>query len=206
MIPAAARQLEQEQPDAAAGAQHQQPAAGRQGEPGQHQVRGSRGQRRSRRVGERGRRADRRGQGGVDHRELGVPPGAVREMRHRHHPVAGRQAGDPGPYAVDDPGDVIAQDARHPQPGPAAIGPVARVDRVDPGRVHGHPHLARPGDRISSPARPQLLRAAELADQHSSHDLVPSGSAKTAANHTPLDQQVPRLLVEREQAGPLAHR
>ena len=53
--------------------------------------------------------------------------------------------------------------------GPAAVSPVARVDRVDAGRMHGHPHLARPWDRISRPARPQLLRAAELADQHGSH-------------------------------------
>ena len=141
----------------------------RSSEPGQHQVRSSGGQRRRRRVGERGRGADRRDQGGVDDRELGVPARAVREVRHRHHPVAGRQAGDPGADAVDDPGDVVAQDARHPEPGPPAIGPVARVDRVEPGRAHRHPHLARPGYRIIHPDRPQLLRAAELADQHRSH-------------------------------------
>jgi hypothetical protein len=35
--------------------------------------------------------------------------------------------------------------------------------------VHGDPHLARAGHRISSLAKPQLLRPAELADQHRSH-------------------------------------
>src|SRR5215469_10548171 len=94
-------------------------------------------------------------------------------MRHRHDPVPGRQAGNPGAHAVDDPGHVIAKDARHPQPGPAAISPVTRIDRVDPGRMHGHPHLARPGDWISNLARPQLLRFTELADQHGSHSWVP---------------------------------
>ena len=162
-------QLEQEQPDAAAGAEHEQPAAGRQAEPGQHHARGSPGQRRGRRVGERGRRPDRRGQRGVDDGELGVPAGAVREVGHRHHPVPGRQAGHPGTHAVDDPGDVVAQDARHPQPGPRAIGPVPRVDRVDPGRPHRDPDLPRPGHRISDPARPQLLRTAELTQLHRSH-------------------------------------
>ncbi len=102
------------------------------------------------------------------------PPGAVREMRHRHDPVPWRQAGHPATHAVDDPGDVIAKDARHPQPGPLAIGPVTRVHRVDPGRMHGHPHLAGPGDRIGNPARPQLLRTAELPYQHRSH-TGPSG-------------------------------
>ena len=152
--PRGRRQLEQEQPDTAAGAEHEQPASGGQAQPGQHEVRGSRGERRGRRVGERGRRADRRGQGGVDYRELGVPPAAVREMRHRHDPVPGHKAGNPRAHAVDDPGYVIAKDARHPQPSPAAIGPVTRIDRVDPSRMHGYPHLAGPGDRISSPARP----------------------------------------------------
>jgi len=173
--------LEQEQPDATAGAQHQQPAAGRQAEPGQHQVRGSGGQRRGRRVGERGRGADRRDQGGVDDDELGVPAGAVREVRHRHHPVAGRQAGDPGAHAVDDPGDVVAQDARHPQPRPPAVGPVPRVDRIDPGRAYRHPHLTRPGHRIGHPDRPQLLRAAELANQHRSHKVLHSAAGRSAS-------------------------
>jgi NADPH:quinone reductase-like Zn-dependent oxidoreductase len=39
--------------------------------------------------------------------------------------------------------------------------------------MHGHPHLARPGDRISSPARPQLLRAGRLgADMAGSVEAV----------------------------------
>lgn len=60
-------------------------------------------------------------------------------------------AADPGAHAVDDPGDVIAEDARHLQPGPAAIGPVTRIDRVDAGRMHGHSYLARPGRSRSGP-------------------------------------------------------
>src|SRR5262249_51690325 len=83
------------------------------------------------------------GRAGLDAGKPGVPAGAVREVRHRHHPVAGHQAADPAAHAVDDPGHVIAEDARHVQPGPAAVRPVAGVDRVDPGRVHGDPRLAR---------------------------------------------------------------
>ena len=163
------RQLEQEQPDTAAATQHQQPAPARQTQPGQHHPCRSGGQRRGSRLSKRDRRADRRGQAGVDNCELAVSPGAIREMGHRHHPVTGREAADPGPHAVDNPGDVIAQDARHVQPGPAAVRPVTGVDRVDPSRMHGDPHLARAGDRIGSLIQPQLLRAAELADQHRSH-------------------------------------
>jgi hypothetical protein len=111
------------------------------------------------------------------------PPRAVREMRHRHDPVPGRQAGDPGTHAVDGPGHVIAQDARHPQPGPAAIRPVTRVDRVDSSRMHDDPHLAGPGDRISSLARLQLLRAAELADEHDFHSRVPPVASQPRRIH-----------------------
>lgn len=102
-------------------------------------------------------------------------------MRHRHDPVAGLQAGDPGSGAVDDPGDVIAKDARHVQPGSAAVCPITGVNRVDPGCVHGDPHLAGPGDGIRHPGRPQLLRPAELADQHGSHQQVPFGDKPAPA-------------------------
>ena len=51
----------------------------------------------------------------------------------------------------------------------AAIHPVTGIDRINPSRMHGDPHLARAGHRISSLAKPQPLRPAELADQHRSH-------------------------------------
>src|SRR5262249_23729406 len=69
--------------------------------------------------------------------------------------------------------------------GPVAIRPVTRIDRVDPSRTHGHPHLARAGDRISNPAGSQLLRAAELADQHGFHSWVPS-AGEPASPHPSL--------------------
>ncbi len=87
--------------------------------------------------------------------------------------VTGRQAADPAAHTVDDPGDVTAKDARHDQPGPAAVRPVTGIDRINPSRVHRDPHPARAGHRISSPAKPQLLRPAELADQHRPHQQGP---------------------------------
>src|SRR5205085_728058 len=71
---------------------------------------------------------------------------------------------DPGTGAVDHAGDVVAENARRPQAGPAPVGPVSRIDRVHSGRVHGHPDLSRSRYRVSHVLKPQLLRAAELAD------------------------------------------
>ena len=59
-------------------------------------------------------------------------------------------------------------DAWHLRPA-GAVRPVTGIDRVDPGRVHGDPHLAGPGGGIGCLAQPQLLRPAELAQQHRSH-------------------------------------
>jgi hypothetical protein len=85
-----------------------------------------------------------------------------------------RRAADPP--ARDD------KDARHDQPGPAAVRPVTGIDRINPSRVHGNPHLARAGHRISSLAKPQLLRPAELADQHRSHQ---QGSFRVVRQRVP---------------------
>ena len=88
MIPAAAANWSMNSPTPPLAPSTRSRASGGQAEPGQNQACCSGGKRCGSRVGKRGRGANPRGQAGVDYRELGIPAGAVREMRHCHDPVA----------------------------------------------------------------------------------------------------------------------
>jgi len=169
--PAAGGQLHQEQPDTAAAAQDQQPGAGAQRQPGQGLPGGPGRQRGSCCRRQRGARADRGDLVGVHDGEFRVPADAVGEVRHCHHPIAGAQPGNPRPEALDHAGYVVSEDARHPQASPAAISPVERVDRVDARRMNRYPDLALTGHGICDIGQAQLLRAAELANDHSLHPV-----------------------------------
>lgn len=113
-------------------------------------------------------------------------------MGHRHYPVTSREPCDARADALDNPGDVIAEYARGGQPGPGAIGPVAGIHRVNPSRVHRHPDLPRPRNRVDDLGQPQLLRTAELTDNHRfQHSLlahtgrIPAGLSKTPWSCSP---------------------
>src|SRR5258708_3318295 len=96
-----------------------------------------------------------------------VPGGAVGEVHHGHHPIAGAQPGNARPETLDHAGYVVTQNARHLEARPAAIGPVERVHRVDACRMNRNPDLARTGHGICDIGEAQLLRAAELANDPS---------------------------------------
>lgn len=116
-------QLHREQPDTAAATKYQQAAGRAQRQPGHDLIGGPGGQRGGGHVGERCAGIDPGEESGVDDGQLRVPVAAIGEVRHRHDPVAGGQAGHPWPDTLDDSGDVVAEDARHLQACPAAVGP-----------------------------------------------------------------------------------
>ncbi len=167
--PAVGRELQQEQPDTAAGAQDQQPVTRVQRQPGQDHVGSPGGERGSGSIGKRCAGVDPGNQISVHDSQLRVPAAAVREMRHCHHPVPDGQAGNPGPEALHDAGDVVAEDARHRKACPAAVGPVKCVHRVGARGVNRDPDVALAGHRICGIGQKQLLGAAEFADNHCPH-------------------------------------
>jgi uncharacterized protein YbjT (DUF2867 family) len=94
-------------------------------------------------------------------------------MCHRHDPVPGSQVRDTRPKSVYDAGDVVAEYARYAQAGPAAVGPVPGIDRVE---ARGHdpdPDLSVGWHRIGYLGWPELLWPAELADDNRPHDVLP---------------------------------
>jgi hypothetical protein len=105
--------------------------------------------------------------GGLNDGELSLRACAIRKMRHRHHAVSGAEAGHSGPQAVNHAGYVIAEDARQADASPAAVSAVTCVHRVDACRMNTDPDLTSTRYRIHGISQPQLLGAAELADDHS---------------------------------------
>src|SRR5438874_1822993 len=85
----------------------------------------------------------------------------VREMGRRRTPRRRGPLPDPLPDAVDDTGEVRAENRRQPNGGPAPVGAVAGVDRVNTRRVYGDADLARTGGRLRNVVRLQHAGTAE---------------------------------------------
>jgi hypothetical protein len=83
---------------------------------------------------------------GFDDHEFGVSARAVWEPCHGHDTVTNGERRHFTAHLVNNPGDVIAEDARRSQTSPRAVSTISGVDGVDTASVHNDANLVGPGN------------------------------------------------------------
>jgi hypothetical protein len=103
---------------------------------------------------------------GIDHHEFCVSARAIREACHGHDTVTNGECRHFTTHLVNNPGDVVAEDAWRPQTSPRSVNTISSVDGVDTARMDNDANLVSPGNRLGRLGQPQLLRATKRADDY----------------------------------------
>jgi hypothetical protein len=103
---------------------------------------------------------------GVDNHVFSISARSVWEACHGHDTIANGECRHVTTHLIDNPSDVVAEDAWRSQTRPRAVSTISGIDRVDTRGMDNDANLLSPRNGFGHFSQPQLLGTTKRADDY----------------------------------------